>query len=119
MGTDRWHIYQAHGSVIDLPVIVPRIFPITDTTTIDVDLTINVDMLGAVNRYNGLPIPLTDIEFIGMRGGADFLGSWNMGGCWCVNDTITGSMKVLTQAIRNSLELSHYYSSRLGYSWCI
>ena len=97
MTTERWHIYEADGSVIDLPPIVPRIFPITDTTTIDVDLTINVDMLGAVNFYNGLPIPLSDIEFVGMRGGADFLGSWNMGGCWCVNDTITGGMKVLTQ----------------------
>ena len=95
-GSDRWHIYEADGSVIDLLVIIPRIFPITDTTTIDVDLTINVDMLGAVNRYNGLQIPLSEIEFVGMRGSADFLGNWSKGtgGCWCVDDTLTENMKV-------------------------
>ncbi len=94
---DRWHIYEADGATVTLPVIVPSIIPIIDTTTIDIDLTINVDMLGAVNRYNGLPIQLSTLEFVGMRGGADFLGNWNTGGCWCVNDTLTGNMKVLTQ----------------------
>ena len=54
-------------------------------------------MLGAVNRYNGLPIQLSALEFVGMRGGADFLGNWNTGGCWCVNDTLTGSMKTLSR----------------------
>ncbi len=99
MSTDRWHIYEADGSTITLPIIVPLISPRTDTTTIDVDLTINVDMLGAVNRYNGLPIPLSDLEFVGMRGSADFLGNWSTGtgGCWCADDTITGVMKVLTK----------------------
>jgi hypothetical protein len=97
MSSDRWHIYEADGSTVTLPFLVPLILPIMDTTTIDIDLTINVDMLGAVNRYNGLPIQLTSLEFVGMRGGADFLGNWNMGGCWCVNDTLTGNMKVLSQ----------------------
>uniref|UniRef100_A0A832G7L6 T9SS type A sorting domain-containing protein n=1 Tax=Ignavibacterium album TaxID=591197 RepID=A0A832G7L6_9BACT len=32
-----------------------------------------------------------------MRGGADFLGSWNSGGCWCADDTVGGlRMKVLS-----------------------
>ncbi len=97
MSTDRWHIYEADGSTITLPTIVPLIIPIVDTTTIDIDLTINVDMLGAVNRYNGLPIQLSALEFVGMRGGADFLGNWNTGGCWCVNDTLTGIMKSLSR----------------------
>ncbi len=94
---DRWHIYEADGATVNLPTIVPLINPIVDTTTIDIDLTINVDMLGAVNRYNGLPIQLSALEFVGMRGGADFLGNWNTGGCWCVNDTLTGSMKTLSR----------------------
>ena len=72
MGNDRWHIYEADGATVTLPTIVPLINPIVDTTTIDIDLTINVDMLGAVNRYNGLPIQLSALEFVGMRGGADF-----------------------------------------------
>ena len=97
MSSDRWHIYEADGSIVTLPFLVPLILPIVDTTTIDIDLTINVDMLGAVNRYNGLPIQLSSLEFVGMRGGADFLGNWNMGGCWCVDDTSTGNMKVLTK----------------------
>jgi hypothetical protein len=97
MHLDRWHIYQAEGSVVYLPVIVPIIQPKFGGTTIPIDLTINVDMLGAVNRYNGLQIPLSDIEFVGMRGDADFLGNWNTGGCWCVNDTLTNNMKVLVK----------------------
>jgi Secretion system C-terminal sorting domain len=96
-GPDRWHVYQADGTIVTLPIIVPRIQPKFNGTTIPIDLSINVDMLGAVNRYNGLPIPLSSLEFVGMRGGADFLGNWNNGGCWCVNDTLTGHMKVLTQ----------------------
>jgi hypothetical protein len=97
MHLDRWHIYQAEGSVVYLPVIVPIIQPKFGGTTIPIDLTINVDMLGAINRYNGLPIPLSDIEFVGMRGSADFLGNWYTGGCWCVSDTLSTNMKVLAK----------------------
>jgi hypothetical protein len=95
---DRWHIYEADSSIVTLPAIVPHIQPKFAGTTIPIDLTINVDMFGAVNRYNGLTIPLSTLEFVGMRGDADFLGSWNTGGCWCVSDTSFGYMKVLTKA---------------------
>ncbi|MCU0342720.1 MAG: T9SS type A sorting domain-containing protein [Ignavibacterium sp.] len=95
-GSDRWHIYQADGSVIDLPVLVPRIFPLFGPIANDVSVTFTVDLTGAVNQYNGLPIPLNELEFVGMRGGADFLGSWATGGNWQVSDTTTGNMKVLT-----------------------
>jgi hypothetical protein len=86
-GEDRWHIYQPDGSVIDLPTIVPRIFPLFDTLQNDINVTFNVDMSDPVNQYNGQHIDPTTLEFVGMRGGADFLGNWSSG-CWCPDDTI-------------------------------
>jgi hypothetical protein len=99
-GGDRWHVYVADGSIITLPAIVPRIYPNFGQLSADLDLTIYVDMLLAVNRYNGLPIPLNELEFVGIRGTEDFLGNVE-GGCWCVNDTSTGHMKVLTNIGNN------------------
>ena len=93
---DRWHIYQADGAVIDLPTIVPSILPLFGPIASDVQIQITVDMTGATNRYNGLTIPLNELEFVGMRGAADFLGSWASGGNWVPADTTTGNMKVLT-----------------------
>ena len=93
---DKWHIYQADGSVIDLPTIVPDILPLFGPIGSDVNITITVDMSGATNRYNGLTIPLNELQFVGMRGAADFLGSWASGGNWTPADTTTGNMKVLT-----------------------
>lgn len=96
-GDDRWHTYQAEGTVTNLPTIVPRILPLLPPITVDVDIQFTVDMTGAVNRYNGEPIPLNELEFVGMRGGADFLGSWSAGGNWLPSDTTNGEfMKVLT-----------------------
>lgn len=93
---DRWHIYQADGAVIDLPTIVPSILPLFGPIGSDVQIQITVDMTGATNRYNGLTIPLNELQFVGMRGAADFLGSWATGGNWTPADTTTGNMKVLT-----------------------
>lgn len=95
-GSDRWHTYQPDGSVIDLPVIVPRIQPLYDPVQTDINIQFTVDMTDAVNRYNNQPIPLNELQFVGMRGGADFLGNWSSGGCWCPDDTTAGLMKVLT-----------------------
>ncbi len=92
---DRWHIYQANGSTIDLPTIVPSILPLFGPINSDVSIQITVDMTGATNRYNGLTIPLNELQFVGMRGAADFLGSWASGGNWTPSDTTTGNMKVL------------------------
>lgn len=94
-GSDRWHIYQANGNTITLPVIVPRIFPLFGALTSDVPVVLTVDMTGAVNRYNGQTIPLGQLQFVGVRGGADFLGNWSSGG-WVVSDTTQGWMKVLS-----------------------
>jgi len=99
-GEDRWHIYQPDGTVISLPTIVPRIFPLFDTLQNDINVTFNVDMSDPVNRYNGLHINPADLEFVGMRGGADFLGNWSTG-CWCPDDTTAGVMKLLTDAGNN------------------
>jgi hypothetical protein len=93
---DRWHIYQADGSTITLPTIVPSILPLFGPIASDVQIQITVDMTGATNRYNGLTIPLNELQFVGMRGAADFLGSWATGGNWTPSDTTTGNMKVLT-----------------------
>lgn len=94
LGEDRWFVYGSETTVT-LDPIVPRIYPLFPPIPSDVDLTFNVDLTGAVNQYNGLPIPLNELEFVGLRGGADFLGNWSSG-CWCPTDTTTGNMKVLT-----------------------
>lgn len=95
-GDDRWHNYLPDGSTTDLPVIIPRITPLLPPISTDINIQFTVDMTGAVNRYNGQPIPLNELEFVGMRGGADFLGNWSGGGNWLPSDTTTGLMKVLT-----------------------
>lgn len=100
-GADRWHYYVADGSTVTLPVIVPRIFPLFGPISNDVPITFNVDMTGAKNRYNGEDIPLDQLEFVGMRGGADFLGNWSSGGNWAPSDTLTGLMKVLHKVSGN------------------
>ncbi len=91
---DRWHHYVADGSTVVLPTIEPSILalqsPLTDATPVQ----FTVDMTGAVNRYNGLSIPVADLQFVGLRGGADFLGNWSSG-TWQISDTTAGFMKVL------------------------
>jgi hypothetical protein len=93
-GEDRWFIYQTDGSTVTLPTIVPRILPSFGTLPSDLDLKIYLDMTVAWNRYNGLPIPLNELEFIGIKGSEDFLGNIEEG-CWCPDDTSTGLMKLL------------------------
>lgn len=105
-GSDRWHTY-VEDSLTVLPTIVPRIQPLFPPLTSDVDITFTVDMTGAVNQYNGMTIPLNELEFVGMRGAADFLGSWTSGGCWCLTDTINGEfMKVLTDIGNNMWQIT-------------
>jgi hypothetical protein len=104
-GDDRWHVYQSEGSVTDLPVIVPRITPLLPPISTDINIQITVDMTGAVNRYNGLPIPVDQLEFVGLRGGADFLGNWSSGN-WLPSDTTTGNMKVLSPIGNNKWQIT-------------
>jgi hypothetical protein len=100
-GEDRWHIYQADGSTIDLPTIVPRIFPLFDTLASDINITFNVDMSDPVNQYNGEHIDPATLEFVGQRGGAAFFGDWSAGGNWTPDDTTLGVMTVLTDMGNN------------------
>jgi hypothetical protein len=97
-GEDRWHVYGANGSVSNVGPIVPRIYPLAGPLSNNVTVIFRVDMNhNPVNRYNGQPIPVNQLQFVGMRGGADFLGSWNSGN-WTLSDTTTGNMKVLNDA---------------------
>ncbi|GBD86624.1 starch binding domain protein [bacterium BMS3Abin03] len=100
-GEDRWYIYQGDGETVALDTIVPRIYPIFDTLANDINVTFNVDMSAPVNRFNGELIDPSTLEFVGMRGGADFLGNWGTGGTWTPDDTTTGLMKVLTDMGNN------------------
>jgi len=58
-------------------------------------------MTGAINQYNGLLIPLSDIEFIGLKSTLPFMGNM-LEGCWCADDTSTGDMVLLTHISDNN-----------------
>ncbi len=92
-GTDRWHYYLANGTTVTLPTIVPNIYPLFGPLANDVAMEFNVDLTGAVNKYNGETIPLDQVAFVGIKGAAAFLGSW--GGNWTVADTVGGSASTL------------------------
>lgn len=95
-GEDRWYVYGPDGTTAQLPTIVPRIYPLSGPLANDVVVSFRVDMNhNPVNALNGQPIPVNNLQFVGQRGGADFLGSWSSGGNWTVSDTSTGNMKVL------------------------
>jgi hypothetical protein len=99
---DRWYVYGPNGTNVTLPEIVPSIFPLQGPINNPVDVTFDVDMSNAVNKYNSVPIDPSTIYFVGQRGDADFLGSWVTGGTWTPDDTIGGAhMKVLTNAGNN------------------
>jgi Secretion system C-terminal sorting domain len=63
-------------------------------------------MTGAVNIYNGEPIPLDSIEFVIVTGSAPFLGIYNSPPwppypCGCIDDTAAGYIKALTHTVGN------------------
>ncbi len=93
-GPDRWFTFSEDSSVVTLPIIVPNIYPTWNPPPLI--LAINLDMTGAINRYNGLPIPLSEIEFIGLKGTSPFMGNM-LEGCWCSGDTLNGNMVLLTK----------------------
>jgi len=88
LGNDRWYTYSSDSSItIILDPIVPNISPVQPPLSADLNVTFTVDMNGAKERYNNGNI--TGIEFVGMRGGASFLGDWvASGGTWTVADTV-------------------------------
>lgn len=101
LGADRWHIYEQDGAIIDLPVIVPRIYPGFAASTTEIDITINVDMTGAINIYNGEPIPVDLIQYVVLKGSEPWLGGYYTGNCWCPDDTTNDLLKVLTHTYGN------------------
>ncbi len=105
-GDDRLINFGANNATINVPTIVPNITPLLPPIPSNVNIQITVDMTDARNRYNNQLVPLNQIQFVGMRGGADFLGSWNSGGCWCVTDTTTGQMKVLSPIGNNRYRIT-------------
>ena len=87
LGDDRWYTWSSDLDTIILDPIVPNISPIQPPLTADLNVTFTVNMNGAKERYNGGDI--SNIEFVGMRGGASFLGDWvAAGGTWTVADTV-------------------------------
>ncbi len=100
-GSDRWHVYVADGSIITLPTIVPRIYPNFGVSTNEIDFTINVDMTGAINWYNGEPIPVDSIDYVVVLGSVPWLGNSWATHCWCPDDTVNGLLKVLTHTSGN------------------
>jgi len=98
-GGDRWITFQAEGTVVDLPTIVPRITPLKGPTSIDVTVLFQCDMgANPANRYDSSAIPLDQLEFIGLKGADSVLGSW--GGNWVPDDTlaVNGQMVALNDA---------------------
>jgi hypothetical protein len=93
-GSDRWFTFSEDSSIVTLPTIVPRIMPGWNPPPLI--LTINLNMSGAINRYNGLPIPLSEIEFIGIKSTVPTFGNM-LEGCWCSGDTLDGNMVLLTK----------------------
>lgn len=98
-GSDRWFVFSEDSSIVTLPIIVPRIFP-GHIWPGDLHLTLNLDLSGAINQYNGVPIPLSEIEFIGLKSTLPLMGNM-LGGCWCADDTSTGDMVLLTHISDN------------------
>ena len=99
-GSDRWFVLSEDSSVVTLPIIIPRIYP-GHIWPEDLHLTLNLNMTGAINQYNGLLIPLSAIEFIGLKSTLPFMGNM-LEGCWCADDTLTGDMVLLTHISDNN-----------------
>ena len=101
IGLNRQYIYQADGTVVDLPTIVPRIYPNFGVSTNEIDFTLNVDMTDAINWYNGESIPVDSIDYVVVLGSVPWLGNSWAPHCWCPDDTVNGLLKVLTHTSGN------------------
>jgi len=86
-GGDRWYIYGPEGTTVNLDPIVPRIYPSSGPLVSPVNVLFQVNMVGAVNRYNGSTINPATLIFAGVKGGSKAIGDWS--GNWVVADTVT------------------------------
>ncbi len=87
---DRWIKFEEDGSFIELPVVSPSIVPLKGPLTQDVTVLFAVNMNGAVNRFNYEPIPVDEINYVGIKGSDSLFGSW--GGSWNMSDTSSGQI---------------------------
>ncbi len=55
----------------------------------------------AANFYNGVPIPVDSIDFVVVYGSVPWLGGGFNNPCWCIDDTTTGALIVLTHTSGN------------------
>jgi len=121
-GTDRWFVMNFDSSIVSLNTIIPRINTFIQLVT-GAHLLLTLNVSGAINRYNGLTIPLNEIEFIGMKGNAEYLGSLTEG-CWCADDTSNGTMKSLRKINDSTWNFHHEFPigtliDTLEYQFCI
>ena len=87
-GGDRWLVFKADASTIDLPTIVPAITPNMPALTKDIVILFECNLnRGVINAKNGRSVAVDSIDFIGLKGGNAPLGSW--GGSWLAADTVT------------------------------
>jgi hypothetical protein len=102
-GDNNWVHYGADGATIDLPSLVPRIFPALGPTTVDVPVLFSVDMgQNPINSWDNSAI--TDIQFVGLKGELVELGSW--GGNWVAADTTGGAPPTQTMLVCNDAGLN-------------
>lgn len=86
LGADRWYHYVADGSIVDLPTIVPNIFPLDPPIEAPLQVRFKVDMgQNPLNAFDESPIPVDMLEFVGIKGADSALGAW--GGSWEPADT--------------------------------
>ena len=121
-GSDRWLIFNEDSSIFSLNTIVPLISTFFQLVT-ETHLLITLNVSGAINRYNGLEIPLNEIEFIGLKGNVEYLGSLTEG-CWCSDDTTNGKMKLLRKINDSTWNYHHEFPmgtfiDTIDYQFCI
>ncbi|MBI2418950.1 MAG: T9SS type A sorting domain-containing protein, partial [Ignavibacteriales bacterium] len=105
LGEDRWFKYVAEGTTVTLPEIKPNISPALPALTHDVTAFFSVDMnQNPKNKYNNQPIPASQIQFIGLKGGSVPIGNW--GGNWVVGDTAGSLAGTATLIVLNDAGLN-------------
>lgn len=115
-GSDRWIKYIADGSSTTLPTVVPAIDPVGVALKAPVTVYFQCDMKGAVNAWNKKPIDPATVDWVGLRGGNKYIGSWTSGGAWNASDTTgfskddtTAFMRVLKDDGKNGDEVAKDY----------
>lgn len=86
---DRTYSIVNDGAVVDIPVFKADIYPQKPALIQDASVLFQVDINGAQNRYSDTFIALAKVNFVGIKGQNEILGSW--GGSWSPADTLEGN----------------------------